>query len=235
MFGAENVTVSVSARVDFGEAESAPIVRGTSAADVHMVSLSTAGVRAPEGVRRPSLLDAVRGLSVAVFINRALFGGKPMQDDLKAAVIDSIRTVTRLDERRGDKISVVSVPFNKARRTGPRRTGTGDVATRARVRRNGACGWRHVGLRGWALAALALFGLLGLVVRSRRARTRRMAEDALALSGAFNISVERESFAYDDDFDDPEYRRELVRGTAEREPEVMAKILRTIWLDDDRS
>lgn len=270
LFGPESVTVAVTARVDLSavpvdEAPAAEVASdgegASGGASVRMVALASSGslrvgrsvtARRPAPRRSParSILDAVSGLCVAVFIDSAFFEGAAIPENLRSAVVESIRTVARLDEARGDRVSVLTVPFSRGgshdRGLVPRAAVPAAPLSSASEVDEAAAASTPLASTGWLadgeapvgtlppLLVLAAVGaLMTLVVFRRRVRSRQLVEDAAALSGVFNVGLHGGAVDSFYDWDDPASREALVRGTAEGEPAVIARLIRTIRLDND--
>ena len=243
MFGKDNVSVAVSAHVDLSTKKKTYVgYVGRSKKGVQMVSLSTASrrpysrsrKRSRKGRRKRSIFDSVTSLCVAIFVDSKLFAKGGIPDNLKDAVLANIKTVARLNEERGDKISVQAVPFQRATSQSKVKPPVCNVplSTSARTDRLTLTS----SVSSWTVGGptlLALLTLLYLVVRRRQAMTKKMEADATAMSGVFNVNVHSVTNCSLDDWHSTTVNDDLVRGTAEQDPEVVARLIRTIRLDEN--
>ena len=243
MFGKDNVTVAVSARVDsscFNSEEGLSIGDSRQKA----MKLSVAWTASPEeGIgtspkKGNTILDSVRSLCVAVFIDSHLFANERLPRQLEEAVRESIHTVARIEERRGDRVSIRAVPFRRASPT-PSVTAKRVTSTVAKLPLSAGARVRSVFESDSSVIALPIILLstlfLCFLVMRRKAMTRRMRDDATALSGFFNVKAKTIN---EDDFDDWEGEGqgsnvELVRETAKDDPEVIARLIKMIRLDSN--
>ena len=242
MFGKDNVSVAVSARVCLA-AQKKTVVGyvGRSKDNVQMVSLSTSTrrpysrstKRSRKGRQKGSIFSSVTSLCVAIFVDSKLFAKGGIPDNLKEAVLSNIKTVARLDLERGDEISVQAVPFKRdASQSVDEPVCNVPLSTKARSDQLNFAST----VSSWTVGGptvLALLFLLYLLVRRRQAMTKRMEADATAMSGVFNVNVHSVTNCSLDEWAEPAMNDSLVRGAAEQDPEVVARLIRSIRLDEN--
>ncbi len=224
MFGRKNVNVAVSARMNLAQLQPKKSRYRKKRSSAKLVSLSSSAFVSSSTKKsklQNPVFNAVSSLCVAVFVNSSLFPDGEIPAQLRGAIDKSIRTVARINDSRGDRVSIQSVPFSKASSNMPKEMKP-PLCT--------ASSTEHFPMSSWSVGGpvlLLLAVLLSIVIVRRKSLTEKMVADANALSGVFNINAqgdEAEQFTWDAESSD----EDLVRDTAKRDPEVIANLIRTI-------